>query len=76
MLPNSGYLWYEDGHKVARNPTTKGITPAAKHLASIEILVDKMHMAGHVDKWCKENCNEKNLSELDVSVQACTLECC
>ena len=26
-------------------------------------------MAGHVDKWCKENCNAKKFTELDnVSV--------
>ena len=31
----------------------------------LEIIVDKMHMAGHVDKWCRENCDARKLKELD-----------
>lgn len=57
VLPDSGYICYDDGchlRKFARNPTRKDVTPIAKQLASLEILVDKMHMAGHVDKWCKK----------------------
>ena len=41
------------------------ITPTAKRIASFEIVVDKMHMAGHVDKWCRENCDARKLKELD-----------
>lgn len=32
---------------------------------TISIVVDKMHMAGHVDAWCKENCDPKLFSELN-----------
>ena len=26
-------------------------------LASINIVIDKMYFKGHVDEWCKKNCN-------------------
>ena len=29
------------------------------------MVVDKMHMKGHVDKWCKQNCDAKTFPELD-----------
>ena len=41
------------------------ITPTAERIASLDIVVDKMHMAGHVDKWCKENCDARSRKELD-----------
>ena len=28
-----------------------------KKLAEIEISVDRLHMKGHTDKWCIENCH-------------------
>lgn len=32
-----------------------------------------MHMAGHVDKWCKENCDARKFTDLDnVSVHVIT----
>ena len=41
------------------------LTPQAKQLASVQMVVDKMHMKGHVDKWCKQNCDAKTFSDLD-----------
>ena len=52
-----GYICYDDGcHlvKFARHSSRKEITQTAKKLASLEIVVDKMHMFRHKDKWCKE----------------------
>ena len=44
------------------------ISPAATALANVEIVVDKLHMRGHTDKWCAENCDPHNFEELnDVS---------
>ena len=63
-----GYICYDDGchlRKFAQNPTRREISPTAVLLASLEIVVDKMHMAGHVDKWCKENCDARSFPELD-----------
>ena len=29
------------------------------------MVVDKMHMKGHVDNWCKKNCDAKSFADLD-----------
>ena len=63
----AGYVIYDDGchlRKFAQNPSRREITPAAKRLAEISIVVDKMHMKGHIDSWCKENCDARNIEEL------------
>ena len=36
-----------------------------KELAEAEIVVDKMPMRGHIDRWCLENCDSRNIAELD-----------
>ena len=62
------YICYDDGchlRKFARNPCRSDITPTAKKLASLEIVIDKLHMTGHVDKWCLENCDPHLFSDLD-----------
>ncbi len=62
------YICYDDGchlRKFARNPSRKDLTQTAKELATLEIVVDKMHMAGHVDTWCKENCDARRFADLD-----------
>ena len=41
------------------------LTRCTIQLSKIEIVIDKMHMAGHVDKWCHENCDPNLLTELD-----------
>jgi len=41
------------------------LTPTSKKIASLEIVVDKMHMPGHVDKWCMANCDPRNFAELN-----------
>ena len=49
---NGCRLW-----KYARQTSRKDITPTSKKLADVEIVIDKMHMAGHVDEWYKKNCD-------------------
>ena len=29
------------------------------------IVVDKLHMKGHIDPWCKANCDAKSFTDLD-----------
>ena len=29
-------------------------------LANVEIVMEKLHMRGHIDKWCSENCDPHN----------------
>ena len=47
-----------------RNPVRAGLTPYAQQLASVEMAVDKMHMKGHTDPWCKTNCDPSNFLSL------------
>lgn len=63
----AGYVIYDDGchlRKFAQNRSRRDLTSAAKRLSEISIVVDKMHMKGHVDRWCKENCDARNIEEL------------
>ena len=66
------FIVYDDGchlRKYALNSTRKSATETAKRIASTEIVIDKMHFRGHVDKWCQDNCNPSTFKELeDVSV--------
>ena len=62
------FICYDDGchlRKFARQATRQDLTPTAKKLAMVEIVIDKMHMAGHVDKWCLTNCDPHLFSALD-----------
>ena len=48
------FICYDDGcHlcKYARHSTRCNLTPTAKKLAEVKIVIDKMHIMGHVDKW-------------------------
>ena len=42
----------------------KDLTPTAKHLASLHMVVDRMHFKGHIDAWCHKNCNPNDIKEL------------
>ena len=62
------YVCYDDGShlkKYATNPCHRDLTSTTKQLAQLTIVVDKMHMAGHVDSWCKNNCNPRKFKDLD-----------
>jgi hypothetical protein len=62
------YLCYDDGchlKKYASNPSRSGLSKTSKFLSDITIVIDKMHMVGHVDKWCKEFCDPSNFQELN-----------
>ena len=61
------YICYDDAchlMKFARNPVRADVTPQCKQLASVQMVVDKMHMRGHTDGWCKNNCDPANVPEL------------
>ena len=59
------HICYDDGCKFARNPNRRDVTTMAKKLASVEIVIDKLHMQGHVDKWCLANCDPHLFRALD-----------
>ncbi|XP_078667555.1 uncharacterized protein LOC144909414 [Branchiostoma floridae x Branchiostoma belcheri] len=74
-MEKTGFVIYDDAchlRKFARNPSRAQTTPTTKKLASIEILVDRMHMRGHIDPWCKRNCGTGRFRDLDkVNTEVC-----
>lgn len=52
--------------KIAQNPARKGLTPTTKKIFSMEIVVDKMHIASHTEKWCLENCDARTHPDLKL----------
>lgn len=47
------------------------LTPTAKQMAGMNIVIDKMHFKGHVDSWCTENCDPYKFEALkEVNVQS------
>ena len=64
----SEYLCYDDGchlRRYATNPVRRDLTVWTKQIANLEIVIDKLHFAGHVDKWCQEVCDPCKHRELD-----------
>lgn len=65
---NTGYICYDDGchlRKFARNPCRSQVTATSKLIAEKDIVIDKMHMKGHVDGWCQEHCDPKRKPDLE-----------
>ena len=70
---HTGFIYYDDGchlRHYANNPFRRDLSPIAKKLATIETVIDKMHMAGYTDEWCFEHCNPRSFKDLD-NVSAC-----
>ena len=71
------FVCYDDGchlRRFARNPSRAYLTPISTHLANTEIVIDKMHMAGHTDAWCHQHCDPKLCRQLDnVSIMLAQL---
>ena len=54
------YICYDDRchlKKYTINPSRCDLTETTKILSNVTIAVDKMHMAGHIDPWCKKECD-------------------
>ena len=68
IMHNLEYICYDDGchlRKYATNPCRCGLTATTKILSETAIVIDKMHMAGHIDGWCKKTCNPHLYPDLD-----------
>ena len=51
------------------NPSQQEQTITTQTIAKLSIVIDKMHMAEHVDSWCQQNCDSRRFREVDeVSV--------
>ena len=68
------YVCYDDGchlSKYSTHSSHRDLTPTSRKIAQMSIVIDKMHMAGHVDAWCKRHCDPWKFDELDEV--SCTL---
>jgi len=50
--------------RFSRNSVRANLTSHSEKLAATHMVVDKMHMKGHTDAWCKENCNADTFEAL------------
>jgi hypothetical protein len=68
-------LAYDDAchlKKFIVNPVRSGKSVYAKFLSNLIIVVDKMHFANHVDKWCRRNVNPyTNDLFKNINTEAC-----
>ena len=65
---SAGFICYDDGchlRKFATNPKRINRTSTATRMASLEIVVDKLHFKGHVDAWCHQHCDPYKFPELE-----------
>ncbi len=63
-----GFVCYDDAchlRRFTRNPMRSDLTEQSKQLAKVEKVVDRMHFKGHVDPWCKVNCDAEKFADLD-----------
>ena len=51
--------------KFAKNKEKAELMEQTRQLASVKMSVDKMHMKGHTDSWCKENCDPHKFPQLE-----------
>lgn len=51
--------------KFAMNKSRSKQTETAGRIASMAMVVDRFHFPGHVDAWCKKNCNPDDFDELE-----------
>ena len=62
-----GTICYDGCHlrRYASNTARCDLTATARRLASLNIVVDRMHFKGHTDPWCHEHCDPNKLKELE-----------
>ena len=51
--------------KTSSNSCRSEQTETTHLLSELAIVVDKMHMAGHVDSWCKKTCDPHLFPDLN-----------
>ena len=61
------FLIYDDAchlKKYATNSQRSDVTPTAQRIATLNTVVDRFHFPGHVDPWCRKNCNPDDFDAL------------
>lgn len=68
-------ILYDDAchlKKFSENPKRANLNSFTEHLASIPKHVDNFHFKNHVDPWCHQHCNPKDVRELDgINTESC-----
>ena len=65
-------LAYDDACHLKRFVNSRQKTLAGKFLASIIMVVDKMHFKNHIDKWCRQNVNPHKVAAFNnLNTEAC-----
>ena len=62
------FICYDDAchlRKYSQNGVRADVNEHTKLLASVEMVVDKMHMQGHTDECCRNTCNAANFDALN-----------
>ena len=60
-------MCYDDGchlKKYATNPKRANHTATAQKIASMNIVINKLHYKGHTDAWCKKHCDPYKFDDL------------
>lgn len=68
LYVSTEYICYDDGchlRKFVQSAKRRKLTPTAEKLASLSIYVDKLHIKGHTDPWCLENCDPRKVDDLE-----------
>lgn len=68
FIYNVDFIVYDDAchlRRFARNPVRSDGTEHSKHLASVEMVVDKMHTHGHIDNWCQQHYDSAKFHQLN-----------
>ena len=50
--------------RYASNKCRSGLTNTTCILHEVSIVIDRMHMVGHVDPWCKKSCDPSLFLEI------------
>ena len=61
------YICYDDGchlQKYAQNTCRSRLTKTAEGIAKLKFVIDRMHMKGHTDAWCRRTCDPKLFPQL------------
>ena len=70
-------ICYDDAchlKRYATNPIRSTLTNTAKQIATMNFVVDRMHFKGHIDPWCRENCDPDKLEAMKM-VCVCIFTC-
>ena len=58
-----------------RSNRRSSLTNTARRLAEMNYVIDRMHFKGHIDQWCRENCDPDKLEGMEKVWVSDTYSC-